>query len=54
MTRGLAEFFPLLNATGEFRPTVENHHRADACAQEKQAKITILGKPAENHGQSDK
>jgi hypothetical protein len=34
VARGLAQFFPLLNAAGEFRPSVQDHHRADACAQE--------------------
>ena len=51
---GLAEFFPMLNATRKFRPTVENHHRADARAQKEQSNIAILGQPRENHGESDR
>ena len=36
------------------KPHVHLAFRADTHAQEKQAKITILGKPAENHRQSDR
>ena len=49
-THCLAEFFPLVDATGKFRPTVEHHHCSDAKTQKKQSNISILGKPGQDHG----